>query len=98
TARRDPRRFFLVAGRLLAGTAATGIDSRPNPMRKPLLLVVLVSALAGFFFASFSTYDFVQHLDRQVHGLHCSFVPGLTGTDVSAASGCHAALMIPYSS
>jgi hypothetical protein len=67
-------------------------------MRKPLLLVVLVAALAGFVFASFSTYDFVQHLDRQVHGLHCSFIPGLTGTDVSGASGCHVALMSPYSS
>src|SRR6185436_4273652 len=33
-----------------------------------------------------------------VHGLHCSFVPGLTGTDVSASSGCHVALMSPYSS
>jgi uncharacterized membrane protein len=67
-------------------------------MRKPLLLVVLVAALAGFIFAGFSTYDFVQHLDRQVHGLHCSFIPGLTGTDVSGASGCHVALMSPYSS
>lgn len=67
-------------------------------MRKPLLLVVLVASLAGFVFASFSTYDFVQHLDRQVHGLHCSFVPGITGTDVSGSSGCHVALMSPYSS
>jgi hypothetical protein len=67
-------------------------------MRKPLLAIVLVAALAGFLFASFSTFDFVQHLDRQVHGLHCSFVPGFTGTDVSGASGCHVALMSPYSS
>ena len=21
--------------------------------------------------------DFAQHLDRQVHGLHCSFIPGM---------------------
>ncbi|MCZ7681663.1 MAG: hypothetical protein M5U28_23855 [Sandaracinaceae bacterium] len=49
-------------------------------------------------FASFSTHDFVQHLDRQVHGLQCSFLPGLAEADVSGASGCHVTLMSPYSS
>ena len=46
------------------------------------LIVVLVGALVGLFFAGVSTYDFVQHLDRQVHSLHCSFIPGM-----SAATG-----------
>jgi uncharacterized membrane protein len=62
----------------------------------PWLVVVLVGALAGLVFASVSTYDFVQHLDRQVHSLHCSFIPG--GHADTGASGCQAAMMSPYSS
>ena len=66
-------------------------------MRPPgWLVAVLVGALAGLVFAGVSTYDFVQHLDRQVHSLHCSFIPG-AGAE-TGASGCHAAMMSPYSS
>lgn len=62
----------------------------------PWLVVVLVGAGLGLTFAGLSTYDFVQHLDRQVHSLHCSFVPGL-GAE-GGGSGCQAAMMSPYSS
>jgi len=61
------------------------------------LVAVVISALAGLFFSAFSTYDFAQHLDRQVHGLHCSFIPGLASTE-AAGTGCHVTLMSPYSS
>jgi len=64
--------------------------------RLPLLLVGVGAAL-GLLFAGFSTFDFVQHLDRQVHGVHCSFLPGLTGTQ-AGESGCQAVMMSPYSS
>jgi uncharacterized membrane protein len=67
---------------------------RPSPW----LILVFVASVAGVIFASFSTYDFVQHLDRQVHGIHCSFLPGIEGTDASGATGCHVTLMSPYSS
>jgi uncharacterized membrane protein len=66
--------------------------------RNACLVLAAIAASAGLFFASYSTHDFVQHLDRQVHGLHCSFLPGLTATDVSGESGCHATMMSPYSS
>lgn len=59
-------------------------------------MVVLVGALAGLVFAGISTYDFVQHLDRQVHSLHCSFIPG-AGAE-AGHSGCQAAMMSSYSS
>jgi uncharacterized membrane protein len=62
------------------------------------LIVALVGSLAGLLFASVSTYDFVAHLDRQVHGLHCSLIPGLGTPDASGTSGCHTTLMSPYSS
>jgi uncharacterized membrane protein len=64
---------------------------------RPFTIVVLAGALMGLLFASVSTYDFAMHLDRQVHDVHCSFVPGLTGTE-SGASGCQVTLISPYSS
>jgi uncharacterized membrane protein len=60
-------------------------------------VLVLVGAAAGFWFASVSTSDFVEHLDRKVHSIHCSFIPG-GGIDATGTSGCHATLMSPYSS
>jgi uncharacterized membrane protein len=63
----------------------------------PLTALLLLAALAGFAFAAVSTYDFTAHLDRQVHGIHCSFLPGLAAAE-TGASGCHTTLMSPYSS
>ncbi|MBC7172826.1 MAG: hypothetical protein H5U40_10380, partial [Polyangiaceae bacterium] len=57
-----------------------------------------VAAIGGLLFASVSTYDFVAHLDRQVHGLHCSFIPGMSSNDPAGAAGCQATMMSPYSS
>ena len=54
---------------------------------------MLIGAVVGVVFAGVSTYDFVQHLDRQVHNLHCSFVPGISH---SGESGCQVAMMSPY--
>ncbi len=65
---------------------------------RPATILFLVAAAAGMLFAAVSTYDFVQHLDRQLHGIHCSFIPGLGALDASGASGCSAALMSPWSS
>ncbi|HEX3473627.1 MAG TPA: vitamin K epoxide reductase family protein [Kofleriaceae bacterium] len=62
---------------------------------RPWLLVVLIGAVVGVVFAGVSTYDFVQHLDRQVHNLHCSFIPGVSH---GGESGCQVAMMSPYSS
>ncbi len=60
------------------------------------LVVVLVGVAIGLLFAGVSTYDFVQHLDRQEHSLHCSFIPGMShGT---GESGCQVAMMSSYSS
>jgi len=63
--------------------------------RQPWLLAVLLGAAGGVVFAAISTYDFVQHLDRQVHNLHCSFIPGVSH---AGESGCQVAMMSPYSS
>jgi uncharacterized membrane protein len=58
-------------------------------------VLALVAALLGLVFASVSTLDYAAHLDRQVHDLHCSFVPGLAGAH-GADSACRTAMYSPY--
>lgn len=50
----------------------------------------------GLFFAAFSTHDYTQHLDRQLHGTHCSFLPGLSEIE-KGENACKAAMYSPYS-
>ncbi|MFO0002032.1 MAG: hypothetical protein ACK559_12955, partial [bacterium] len=71
--------------RYRASSPGTATVSQPTP-RWPAV-VLLVGAAAGLLFSAVSTYDFAQHLDRQVHGLHCSFVPGLGTPDATGTSG-----------
>ena len=66
-----------------------------NATRVPLIITT-VGALLGSIFAAVSTSDFMQHLDRQVHAIHCSFIPG-AGKELGE-SGCKAVMMSPYSS
>jgi uncharacterized membrane protein len=57
--------------------------------------ITLVAATLGLVFAAYSTYDYAQHLDRQIHAVHCSFIPGApAGGDDNA---CKTALFSPYS-
>jgi uncharacterized membrane protein len=60
------------------------------------LLVVAAGAALGVLFAGVSTSDFISHLDRQVHSIHCSFIPG-AGAEIGE-SGCRTVMMSPYSS
>ncbi len=80
-------------------------DEPPRDERRPprlrvfptrALVVALVGALVGAAFAALSTTDFMQHLDRQVHAIHCSFLPG--AAKEIAESGCRTVMMSPYSS
>jgi uncharacterized membrane protein len=54
------------------------------------------SGLLGLIFSAISTKDFISHLDRQVHSIHCSFIPGAGAT--LGESGCRTVMMSPYSS
>jgi len=65
---------------------------------RPFTILFLVAAACGMFFAGMSTWDFIAHLDRDVHDVTCSFIPGLIASDTSASSGCHVTMMSPYSS
>lgn len=63
--------------------------------RWPAALALLASLL-GFAFGASSTLDYIQHLDRQVHDLHCSFIPGVDAAK-GADTACRAAMYSPYS-
>ena len=57
-------------------------------------VLALIACLLGLIFAYNSTSDYASHLDRQLHDLHCSFIPGAGTTE--QAEGCRAALYSPY--
>lgn len=58
--------------------------------------MALGAALLGLVFAAYSTYDYAQHLDRQIHAIHCSFIPGASA-DSDADNPCKTALFSSYS-
>jgi uncharacterized membrane protein len=59
-------------------------------------LVVLLGALLGLALAGYSTADYVAHLDRQLHDVHCSFIPG-AAVDPNADNACKTAMYSSYS-
>jgi len=58
--------------------------------------LALFGAVLGLLFATYSTSDYAAHLDRQVHAIHCSFIPGADPSS-DDANPCKAALFSPYS-
>ncbi|NUP04727.1 MAG: hypothetical protein HOW73_01560 [Polyangiaceae bacterium] len=58
-------------------------------------VVGVVASVIGGAAAAVSTHDYAQHLDRRLHGTHCSFIPGLG--DAEADNACTTALQSPYS-
>ncbi len=63
----------------------------------PAALLAIGGSLLGLAFGIVSTTDFAAHLDRKVHGVTCSFVPGLLSSE-GGANACATALYSPYSS
>src|SRR5580704_4052857 len=53
------------------------------------------ASLLGLTFGSLSSLHYIQHLDRQVHDVHCSYVPGL-GAEQSPDNACRVAMYSPY--
>jgi uncharacterized membrane protein len=60
-----------------------------------LAALALVASVFGLVFGSLSSLDYIQHLDRQIHDVHCSYVPGL-GAEQSADNACRIAMYSPY--
>jgi len=68
----------------------------PAGLTQKLAWVVAAASLLGAVFSALSTSDFINHLDRQVHSIHCSFIPGAHAE--LGESGCRTVMMSPYSS
>jgi hypothetical protein len=68
----------------------------PRLAPRPIAIVALVASLLGLVFAAYSTDDYAAHLDRQVHAVHCSFIPGAAVSN-DEANPCKTALFSPYS-
>ncbi|MBK8009970.1 MAG: hypothetical protein IPK13_01365 [Deltaproteobacteria bacterium] len=62
---------------------------------RPWLFAAAAASLLGTILAGISTHDFVRHLDRQTHTIHCSVIPG-AGAQFGE-SGCRTVMMSPYS-
>src|SRR3954471_14891600 len=58
-------------------------------------IIALGASVLGLIFASNSTLDYAAHLDRRLHNVHCSFIPGAAATP--EAEACRAAMYSPYS-
>jgi uncharacterized membrane protein len=58
-------------------------------------LLACVAAAIGLVFAGLSTLDYAAHLDRGLHDVHCSFIPGAPPSQDGEA--CRAAMYSPYS-
>ena len=59
--------------------------------------VCAVGGLLGLIYSGYSTADFVAHLDRQLHPVNCSLLPGITATSQldKEAEGCKVAMFSP---
>jgi len=58
--------------------------------------IALCGALLGLVFSAYSTVDYVAHLDRQLHDVRCSFIPGAAAAE-AAENACRTALYSAYS-
>jgi uncharacterized membrane protein len=77
------------------GGDTDSLPLKPRPARLGLVLL-LGAALLGLWFAGTSTSDFVAHLDRDVHAIHCSL--SLGDKAEMGESGCRTVMLSPYSS
>ncbi|HMR75972.1 MAG TPA: vitamin K epoxide reductase family protein [Polyangiaceae bacterium] len=57
-------------------------------------ILALLGALLGLVFALTSTLDYASHLDRRLHDVTCSFIPGAAAT--GEAEACRTAMYSPY--
>jgi uncharacterized membrane protein len=55
-----------------------------------------VASLLGLTFAVLSSVDYARHLDRHLHDVHCSLVPGLVSRADDENNPCRAAMYSAY--
>jgi hypothetical protein len=63
---------------------------------KTAAFIAAAASALGLIFAGYSTDDYAAQLDRQVHAVHCSFIPGAPAS-TDADNPCKTALFSAYS-
>src|SRR5262249_24407821 len=71
-----------------------GWDGIMTPYQRFAIMGIVASA-AGLAFAAYSSVDYAQHLDRHLHDVHCSLIPGLA-SDAAGENPCRAAMYSAY--
>jgi len=66
-----------------------------GPKSRVFAIIALVGTILGLIFSAVSTLDYAAHLDRNLHDVHCSFIPGAPAE--AEAEGCRAAMYSAYS-
>ncbi len=56
--------------------------------------IALLGCFLGLLFSAYSSLDYAEHLDRALHDIHCSYVPGASPT--AEAEACRAAMYSAY--
>jgi uncharacterized membrane protein len=72
---------------------------KPPPLRlfsNPFAILGLLASILGLTFAVLSSIDYARHLDRHLHDVHCSLVPGLTTRADDEENPCRAAMYSAY--
>ncbi len=80
---------------LRSGPVLPSLVAMNGPKSRVPAALALLAALLGLTFASYSTLDYAEHLDRGLHDIHCSVIPGMPAT--AQAEACRAAMYSPYS-
>jgi uncharacterized membrane protein len=79
----------------LMAKVAQRFASMSAPRSRVPAILATIGSLLGLLFSSYSTLDYAAHLDRRLHDVHCSFIPGAPPT--SEAEACRAAMYSSYS-
>jgi uncharacterized membrane protein len=67
-----------------------------RPPSRVFAILGIVAAVLGLAFAASSSIDYARHLDRHLHDVHCSLVPGMTTRADDEENPCRAAMYSAY--
>ncbi len=77
-----------------SGEAGNSLRTMFGPNSKTPASIALLGCVLGLLFSGYSALDYADHLDRALHDIHCSYVPGASPT--AEAEACRAAMYSSY--